>query len=91
MDPNSSSLLSSQGSHSTSHFRGCLRLITNSLYSWLDGRHVVFGEVLEGYDVVEKIENTPTKKDRPLQEVRIAKSGELPVEPEPAEGSHEEL
>ncbi|OKL64637.1 Peptidyl-prolyl cis-trans isomerase B [Talaromyces atroroseus] len=67
--------------------------ITTVVTSWLDGRHVVFGEVLEGYDVVEKIENTPTKKgiDRPLQEVRIAKSGELAVEPEPAEGSHEEL
>jgi peptidyl-prolyl cis-trans isomerase B (cyclophilin B) len=58
-------------------------------YSWLDGRHVVFGEVLEGYDVVEKIENTQTKKgiDRPLSPIKIAKSGELLMD----EGSHSEL
>ena len=43
--------------------------------SWLDGRHVVFGKVLEGMDVVTAVEN-----DKPKQTVRIAKSGELPVE-----------
>ncbi|KAL9471619.1 hypothetical protein ACSS6W_009560 [Trichoderma asperelloides] len=63
--------------------------ITTVVTSWLDGRHVVFGEVLEGYDVVEKIENTPTGPgDRPKVEVRIAKSGELEV---PPEGIHVEL
>ncbi len=58
-------------------------------HSWLDGRHVVFGEVLEGYDVVEQIENAPTKAgDKPAEAVKIAKSGELPV---PDEGIHMEL
>ncbi|PCH02504.1 Cyclophilin-type peptidyl-prolyl cis-trans isomerase [Penicillium occitanis (nom. inval.)] len=63
--------------------------ITTVVTSWLDGRHVVFGEVLEGYDVVEKIENTQTKKgiDRPLSPITIAKSGELVMD----EGSHSEL
>lgn len=56
---------------------------------WLDGRHVVFGEVLEGYDIVEKIENVPTAAgDRPLKTVKIVKSGELEV---PPEGIHVEL
>ena len=47
---------------------------------WLDGSHTVFGIVLEGMDVVRKIEHTKTDKhDRPLADVIIAKSGVLPV------------
>ncbi|KAK7735624.1 Peptidyl-prolyl cis-trans isomerase B [Cytospora paraplurivora] len=54
--------------------------ITTVVTSWLDGKHVVFGEVLEGYDIVEKIENVKTKTgDKPEAPVKIAKSGELPV------------
>lgn len=57
--------------------------------SWLDGRHVVFGEVIEGYDVVEKIENAPkTSGDKPVATVKITKSGELPIG---EEGIHVEL
>jgi peptidyl-prolyl cis-trans isomerase B (cyclophilin B) len=60
-----------------------------ALQSWLDGRHVVFGEVLEGYEVVEKIEGTETQPgDKPKVPVTIKKSGELPV---PEEGIHVEL
>lgn len=56
---------------------------------WLDGKHVVFGEVLEGFDVVEQIENVTTGPgDKPAKAVKIAKSGELPV---PEEGIHMEL
>ncbi len=48
---------------------------------WLDGRHVVFGEVLEGYNIVEQIENVPKGEgDKPRQTVKIVKSGELPVD-----------
>ncbi|KAF2209858.1 hypothetical protein CERZMDRAFT_46241 [Cercospora zeae-maydis SCOH1-5] len=63
--------------------------ITTVLTSWLDGRHVVFGEVLEGMDIVHKIENAPKDgRDRPSKEVKIAKSGELEV---PEEGIRAEL
>jgi len=55
--------------------------ITTVTTPWLDGRHVVFGKVLDGFDVVQKIENTPTKPgDSPKSEVVITDSGELPVD-----------
>ncbi|WPH03612.1 peptidyl-prolyl cis-trans isomerase B like protein [Acrodontium crateriforme] len=62
--------------------------ITTAITSWLDGRHVVFGEVLEGYDIVEKIENVPKgANDKPSKTVKIVKSGELEVPEEGLEGS----
>ncbi|KAJ3513707.1 hypothetical protein NLJ89_g2798 [Agrocybe chaxingu] len=49
--------------------------------SWLDGRHVVFGKVIEGLDIVHAIENVPKGSgDRPKLDVIIADSGELLVE-----------
>ncbi|KAJ5172492.1 hypothetical protein N7492_005085 [Penicillium capsulatum] len=52
--------------------------ITTVVTSWLDGRHVVFGEVLEGYDIVDKIQNVPKLPgDKPAKTVKIVKSGEL--------------
>ncbi|KAF2715998.1 peptidyl-prolyl cis-trans isomerase B [Polychaeton citri CBS 116435] len=63
--------------------------ITTVVTSWLDGRHVVFGEVLEGYDVVEKMENVPKGSgDKPAKPVKIVKSGEIEV---PEEGIRAEL
>ncbi|KAI0540981.1 cyclophilin-like domain-containing protein [Xylaria digitata] len=57
--------------------------ITTVVTSWLNGRHVVFGEVLEGMDVVTKIENAKTLPgDKPEKVVKIADSGELEVPPE---------
>merc|ERR1712011_15418 len=42
---------------------------------WLDGRHVVFGKVLNGMDVVRTIEANPTGgSDRPKAEVKITDS-----------------
>lgn len=55
--------------------------ITVKKTSWLDGRHVVFGKVLKGMDVVRKIESEKTDaRDRPEKEVKIEDSGTLPVE-----------
>jgi len=56
--------------------------ITTVVTNWLDGKHVVFGKVLEGMDVVKKIEGTDAqvypKKETP--EVIIVKSGAIPIE-----------
>lgn len=48
--------------------------------AWLDGRHVVFGRVLEGMDVVYKVEALGSSSGTPKKKVTIGDSGELPVE-----------
>lgn len=45
----------------------------------LDGRHVVFGKVLSGMDVVYKIEAEGRQNGTPKSKVVIADSGELPL------------
>ena len=55
--------------------------ITTVKTQWLDGRHVVFGKVINGMNVVRKIENTKTgAMDRPEKDVVIAGCGVLPLE-----------
>jgi peptidylprolyl isomerase len=52
--------------------------ITTVKTDWLDGRHVVFGRVLEGMDVVKKVEaqgSSPAGRTR--APIKITKSGEL--------------
>ena len=51
--------------------------ITTVVTSWLDYRHVVFGEVVEGMDVVKAIESHGSESGRPKAKVTIAASGTL--------------
>merc|ERR1711896_103715 len=51
--------------------------ITTVKTAWLDGRHVVFGEVLEGMDIVTKIEAVGSQSGKTSKEVQIADSGLL--------------
>ncbi|HPG31529.1 MAG TPA: peptidylprolyl isomerase [bacterium] len=38
---------------------------------WLDGKHTVFGEVLEGYEIAEKISKVQTAAEKPVKDVMI--------------------
>ncbi|KAK9324645.1 cyclophilin-like domain-containing protein [Lipomyces orientalis] len=44
---------------------------------WLDGKHVVFGEVIEGMDVVKAIEALGSRSGAPRTQITIANSGAL--------------
>eukprot|EP00567_Pseudictyota_dubia_P018607 CAMPEP_0197432856 /NCGR_PEP_ID=MMETSP1175-20131217/837_1 /TAXON_ID=1003142 /ORGANISM="Triceratium dubium, Strain CCMP147" /LENGTH=156 /DNA_ID=CAMNT_0042961043 /DNA_START=112 /DNA_END=582 /DNA_ORIENTATION=- len=44
---------------------------------WLDGKHVVFGSVVEGMEVVKAIEGVGSQSGATREKVVIAKSGQL--------------
>jgi peptidyl-prolyl cis-trans isomerase A (cyclophilin A) len=46
--------------------------VTLAATPWLDGRHTIFGEVTEGYEVIEEIAGVETAaQDRPVDDVVI--------------------
>ncbi|KAG7192681.1 Peptidyl-prolyl cis-trans isomerase [Scheffersomyces spartinae] len=51
--------------------------ITTVPCPWLDGKHVVFGEVVDGYDIVSKIEALGSGSGSLRNKVTIADCGEL--------------
>ena len=51
--------------------------ITTVPCPWLDGKHVVFGEVVDGYDIVKKVESLGSPSGATKARIVVAKSGEL--------------
>ncbi|MCJ0873492.1 peptidylprolyl isomerase [Streptomyces sp. AP-93] len=49
--------------------------ITTVVTSWLDGKHVVFGEVVEGTEIVDRIEKLGTASGSTRGKIEIATSG----------------
>ena len=44
--------------------------ITVAPTTWLTGKHTIFGEVVEGQDIVDKIANLPrSKQDKPVKDI----------------------
>jgi peptidyl-prolyl cis-trans isomerase B (cyclophilin B) len=66
--------------------------ITTVITSWLDGKHVVFGKVLDGMDIVKIIEKVSKgPNDRPKEDIVIVDCGELPIDTEEDEHGNQEV
>ncbi|WP_165073741.1 peptidylprolyl isomerase [Paludisphaera rhizosphaerae] len=51
--------------------------ITTIPCPWLDGKHVVFGEVTEGSDIVKKIESLGSRSGQTASKITITEAGQL--------------
>ena len=44
---------------------------------WLDGKHVVFGKVVEGMEVVKQVESLGTQSGKTTKKIIVNNSGQL--------------
>lgn len=45
--------------------------VTTEKTPWLDGKHTIFGRATQGFDVIHKIENARTHKEKPEEDIKI--------------------
>lgn len=51
--------------------------ITTVPTPFLNNKHVVFGKVVDGMDVVRKVENTRLRGEKPATDIVVAQCGEM--------------
>lgn len=51
--------------------------VTTVKTSWLDTKHVVFGAIVDGMDVVKKIESYGTQSGKTSKKIAVANCGQL--------------
>jgi len=54
-------------------------MITFNSLPWLNNKNVVFGQVIDGFNVMKAIENRGTDTGKPTTEVFITNSGQIPL------------
>ncbi|KAI9184103.1 hypothetical protein H9P43_003156 [Blastocladiella emersonii ATCC 22665] len=62
-------------------------ICTANRTDWLNGKHVVFGQVIGGMDVVRRIEKIGSESGKPSQKAEIVDSGKFPNRPPPDSGT----
>jgi cyclophilin family peptidyl-prolyl cis-trans isomerase len=51
--------------------------VRNGQTAWLDGKHVVFGSVTKGMDIVQAIERVGSSSGRTARRVEVVDCGQL--------------
>ncbi|KAF7230520.1 probable inactive peptidyl-prolyl cis-trans isomerase-like 6 isoform X1 [Nothobranchius furzeri] len=57
------------------HSNGSQFYITLEPTPWMDKTYVAFGQLIEGIDILKKLEEIPTKNERPIQECKVIACG----------------
>ena len=71
------SFISSPQANAGPGTNGSQFFVCTSRTDWLDGKHVVFGKVIEGMDVVKAVEEVGSQSGKTSAEVTVADSGEM--------------